>query len=357
MRVLNKQKLEREIRSLFRELQGKKSGELTEESFNDKLSRVLSRNELELNGHDIRFINVLIGDIRGFTYVVEKCAPAQIITILNYYFGVMVEIIDRHGGHVDKFMGDSVIAYFENTEDIKSSVLTVLKCAIEMQIAMDEVNRKCREMGIDNLYMGIGINTGEVVASVLGSDLYREYTMIGKHVNLASRIEGYTLRGQILLSVNSWKYVSDQIETGELNEVNAKGMQEPLQFYSLYAINSPERLELPKRENRKAPRIQVRIPLQFQLLEGKNILPDVYEGEVLDISYGGMSICSAHEINQFSDLKMSIKFSPFSSDALDVYAKALYVQPHEKGQEVGLEFTIIDDDTSAAVKNFVDNLI
>jgi len=70
-------------------------------------------------------------------------------------------------------MGDSIIAFFECESDVQGSVLNVLRCAIEMQIAMDQVNDKGRELGLDNLFMGFGINTGEVVASVLGSDIYR----------------------------------------------------------------------------------------------------------------------------------------------------------------------------------------
>ena len=357
LRVLNKQKLEKEIRTLFKQLQGEGADALTEERFNQGLGKVFESNELALHRIDSRQVSILIADLRGFTTIVEKASPAQIIRILNVYFGAMVEIIDRHGGLVDKFMGDSVIAFFECNGDVAGSVLNVMQCAIEMQIAMDEVNRQGAELGLDALYMGIGVNTGEVVASVLGSDIYREYTVIGSSVNLASRIEAYTLRGQILLSEYTWQYVRDNIETGHVNEVNAKGMQGPLRFFELKAIKVPDRLELPVRENRKAPRIPVRVPVSYQLLEGKNILPEIHQGVVVDISYRGMLINASTPISRFSDIKMSVNLSPFQSEAVDLYAKAMYVQVKGKGAEVGLEFTIIDDATSATLKNFVDNLI
>lgn len=357
MRVLNKQKLEKQIRMLFYQLQSEGPGALTEERFNQALADVFQNNELALNSKDSRMVSVLIADLRGFTYIVEKVSPAKVIQILNDFFGAMVEIIDRHGGQVDKFMGDSVIAFFESNGDVQASVLNVLKCSIEMQLAMDEVNRKGAVLGLDALYMGIGINTGDVVASVLGSEIYREYTVIGATVNLASRIEAYTLRGQILISEATFHYVSDGIETGRVNEVNAKGMHGPLRFYELKAINQPQRLELPVRENRKAPRISIRVPVSYQLLEGKNILPEVYQGEIVDISYGGMLIHANTTINPFSDIKMSLNLYPFDSEPVDLYAKAMYVQDKGEVVEVGLEFTIIDDSTSAALKDFVDNLI
>ena len=357
MKVLNKQKLELEIRKLFRQLREEGPQALTEDRFNQGLQQLLVASESPREGPEHRFVSVMIADLRGFTYMVEKFSSAKIIEVLNEFFSTMVGIIDAHGGAVNKFMGDSLIAFFETGKEVAGSVLNVLHCAIEMQLAMDEVNQKSASLGLDSLYMGIGINTGEVVASVLGSDIYREFTMIGGTVNLAARIEAYTLRGQILFSENTWKYVSHAVETGHVNEVSAKGMSSPLRFYELRAITMPVKLALPRRDNRKAPRIQVRIPVYYQLLEGKNILPDVYEGEVVDISYGGMLINAVRPVEKFSDLKMSVSLSPFASSPVDIYAKALYVQPLDKGAEVGLEFTIIDDATSATVKNFVDSLI
>jgi len=216
----------------------------------------------------------------------DKVSSANIVDMLNEFFGVMVEIIDQHGGHVNKFMGDSIFAFFEDTRGVQNSVLNVLHCAIEMQIAMDKVNLKSAELGLDNLYMGIGINTGDAVGSVLGSSIYREYTMIGTTVNLASRIEAYTLRGQILISEYTREHAGVFIETGMENEVNAKGIaQPPLRLYELLSISHPEKIKLPVRDNRRALRIKISLPVSYQLLDGKSVLPDVYEGHVVDISY------------------------------------------------------------------------
>ena len=313
--------------------------------------------EMLVTGEESQFVTVLFADLRGFTLMVDKVSSANITNILNQFFSVMVKIIDQHGGHVNKFMGDSIFAFFNDKWGIQNSVLNVLHCAIEMQIAMDKVNVKSADLGLDNLYMGIGINTGDAVGSVLGSPIYREFTMIGTTVNLASRIEAYTLRGQILISENIREHAGIFIQTGMENEVNAKGMTHPLRLYELLSISHPEKIQLPVRDNRGAPRIQITLPVSYQMLEGKSVLPHVYEGHVIDISYGGMMISTSIPMNQFSDIKMNINLSPLSIDPVEIYAKALYILPKGKVTEVGLEFTIIDNETSAVVKSFVDNLV
>ena len=357
MRILNKQRLEKEIQALFRQFQDDTSVALAEEKFNTALTNILNEQELETNCEVTRNVCVLICDIRGFTQLVENISTTKVIQLLNVFFGTMVDIIDSRGGQVNKFMGDSLIAFFDSGEDARGSVLQVLECAIAMQLAMDDVNLKSHELGMDDVYMGIGIDTGEVVASVFGSDIFREFTIIGNPVNIASRIEGYTLRGQILLSENTRNYVSDAIETGVNNEVNAKGMKDPLRFYELQAVNEPTRVELPKRDNRREQRINIKIPVCYQLLDGKNILPDVFDGEVVDISHGGMLLNISDSIEQFSDIKISMLLTPFSKSPINLYAKAIYVQANKGGSEVGLEFTIVDNIANAALKHYVDNIL
>lgn len=356
MKILNKQKLEKEISSLFKQLESEGSAQLNAERFNAGLTQIFEKSELTLSGGDSKLVSVLFADLRGFTSMVEKISSADITTILNEFFSTMVEIIDKHGGHINKFMGDSIFAFFEDTKGAKTSVLNILQCAIEMQIAMDKVNQKSEELGIDTLYMGIGVDTGSVISSVLGSSIYREFTMIGPTVNLASRIEGYTLRGQVLISENTRKHAGIFFETGIENEVSAKGMKQPIRIYELLSIKFPENLQVPIRDNRKAPRIEINIPVSYQLLDGKSVLPEVLEGHIVDISYGGVMISAPEYMNKFSNIKMDIKLSPLST-VQEIYAKALYVQNKGDVTEIGMAFTIIDDSTSAAIKSFVDNLV
>src|SRR5687767_12758656 len=113
----------------------------------------------------------------------------------------MSEIIVRHSGAIDKFMGDAIMVVFSaNPGAPGTDAKHAAACAVEMQVAMDALNREHRAAQLPELYMGIGINTGTVLAGRIGSELYSAFTVIGEEVNIAARIEAFCLRGQILVS-------------------------------------------------------------------------------------------------------------------------------------------------------------
>ena len=140
---------------------------------------------------------VLVSDIRGFTSISEEYEGIAVVEMLNRYFNVMNHIIiEQYSGVIDKYIGDSVMAVF-GINDEKDMLCNAIECAIEMQKAMDEINKKNIELGMPKIYMGIGISYGEVVLTRLGNALHSELTVIGNIVNLASRIEAFSLRGQV----------------------------------------------------------------------------------------------------------------------------------------------------------------
>ena len=162
-----------------------------------------------------REVTILLTDLRGFTSVSETYPVGVVLELLNHYLVEMSKVIARHGGTIDKFMGDSIMVLFGVPQAHDDDVRRAAACAVDMQIAMDALNARQRQIGMPALYMGIGLNTGVVMAGMLGSDLYSEYTVIGDEVNLASRIEAVSLRGQVLISERTYERCGEYVQVGE----------------------------------------------------------------------------------------------------------------------------------------------
>jgi adenylate cyclase len=306
---------------------------------------------------DSRCVTILLSDLRGFTSVAEKYTPLEMIEALNRYFERMSEIILRCGGTIDKFMGDAIMVLFGAPVVRHDHVEAALACAIEMQMAMSDINEQNRTYGMAPLYMGIGINTGEVVVGHLGSALYSEYTVIGDQVNLASRVAAHSLRGQILLSENTHLLAREFIETGDVNQVKVKGKKGSVRMYELRATTRPRALTAPRREMRNSPRVEVDMPLTFQLVQGKSVLEQEFLGQVTDVSYGGMRIVSPVAIEPFGDIKIALSLSLLGSDLSEIYAKVMQVTPAGGDHECRVEFTSIDAKASSTIKEFVDGIV
>jgi adenylate cyclase len=322
-----------------------------------RLLKDLSQSTLISGKPQNKQITILISDLRGFTSIAEQYPASSLIEMLNLYFSNMCEIILRYGGMIDKFMGDSILALFGMSEARKDDLERAIACAVEMQQTMLQVNRLNVERGYPRLFMGIGINTGNVVAGKLGSDLYNEYTVIGDAVNTACRIEAFSLRGQILMSEHSLELARDHVEYGQANEVQIKGKQKPIKFYELLATRYPRLLEVPRVEARKSPRIKVDFPLRFSLLEQNHVKPKSYEGTAVDLSYHGLQAYLPIQLAALSDLRIELSTSLMKNQTSHIYAKVLRTQADKAGWLSRMEFTDIDDIGQSAIKSYIDQTI
>ena len=319
----------------------------------------LINDSLEKEGAtETREVTIMLSDLRGFTSMSENYPATSIIEGLNRYFSTMSEIIiTQYGGTIDKFMGDSIMVIFGMPENRKDDLERALSCAVRMQLAMDEINRQNRATGMPPLYMGIGINTGRVVAGKVGSKLHSEYTIIGDEVNLASRIESFSLRGQILISENTYKHAKDYIETDKANQVLFKGKQDPVNLYELLAVKQPVPLSVPRVERRKSPRIDVNMPFMYQVIAGKNILPEIYSGRILNIGYNGVLASLAGRLEVYTEIKFTLSLSDSGEKPGDIYAKILRIEEVNGLDVANIEFTSIHIRTKKVIKSFVDRII
>ena len=299
---------------------------------------------------------VLISDIRGFTSISEKYSDIAVVSMLNRYFDVMNKIIiQEYGGYIDKYMGDSILAVFGIDSD-KDILFDAIECAMKMQIAMDEVNKENIRMGVSELYMGIGISAGEAVIACIGSELYSELTVIGDIVNLASRIEAFSLRGQILLDEKSYDRVCEYVGTGEKHKVFVKGKKSSIGFYDLLTCNKNTPLSVPQRDIRKSKRVDVCLAFSYQLLDSKHVLDENYDAHSVDMSYDGLLAQIYNPIALFSEIK--IKLFLRTNETSEIYAKVIRLREDEnKNIFAHMVFTSIDEISRYQLQLFIDSII
>ena len=221
------------------------SGGLAErDQVRDLLGKVVSpevatellRGDVKLGGEE-REVTVLFSDLRSFTSMCEGRPPQEMLGILNHYFTRMSGIVEKHGGIVDKYVGDAMMALFGAPLANSESADHAMQTALEMMEALRELNRQWQSEGRRPLGMGIGINTDIVVAGNMGSQTRLNYTVIGDGVNLASRLETLTKTpeydAQIIVSGATLARAKGRYRTRPLGEVAVKGKNEPTEIYAL----------------------------------------------------------------------------------------------------------------------------
>lgn len=193
------------------------------------------KEELHLGGEE-KEITVLFCDLRGFTTLSEKLSPAEVVSLLNTFFSRMIEVISGHQGMVDKFMGDAIMALFGAPIRRDNDPLHAVRCALEMQRQVGILNQERINQGQHPLSMGIGINTGAVVAGNIGSIHRMEYTVIGDTVNVASRLEGISRSGDVLITEATYLQVKDSVRVTPIPPMLLKGKSEQINIYRVDGV-------------------------------------------------------------------------------------------------------------------------
>jgi len=210
--VLAKKK-EQKIRNIFQKYVPKS---VIENIFKNPESMLVGEN---------RVMVILFSDIRSFTTISEGFAPDELVSSLNRYFTMMVDIIMKHGGIIDKYIGDAIMAFFgapvKHEDDVFHSVLA----GLEMQDALKEFNIDQINRGKPGFQIGVGLNYGVVTVGNIGSDKKMDYTVIGDMVNLASRLEGLTKKYKqwMIISASIHRKVKDRVKCRLLDTVIVKG--------------------------------------------------------------------------------------------------------------------------------------
>jgi class 3 adenylate cyclase len=182
-------------------------------------------------GGEKREVTVLFGDLRGFTPIAETLAPEDAVDILNAFLSQVVDIVFAHDGSLDKFRGDGFMAFFGAPMRHDNDPANAVRCALALQERIKTVT--FANFPDLRLHMGIGINTGTVIAGNIGSERRADYTVIGDEVNVAQRFESNAGPGQILITEATYRHVKDRVAVRELGVLRVRGKQEGVAAYDV----------------------------------------------------------------------------------------------------------------------------
>jgi adenylate cyclase len=181
-------------------------------------------------------VTMLFADIRGFTAMSERHAPEDMVSTLNAYFEVMVDVLFQHGGTLDKYVGDEIIGLFGAPVPMPDAPSRAVACAVDMLEALEEFNNERVANELEPIQVGIGVNTGSVIAGAIGSSQTLQYTVIGDAVNVASRLCDLAKPNEILISQSTLDYCSDRVSVKARESVRVKGKLSPIPIYQVQGM-------------------------------------------------------------------------------------------------------------------------
>lgn len=205
------------------------------------LADQIANGEIDMKpGGDEKTGTVFFSDLIGFTSMSENLRPHEIIELMNRYFERMVGIIFKHHGYIDKYIGDAIMAVWGVPTPVEDEVTHAISAAIEMQVALFLFNQELLAEGGRELFMAIGLNSGDFIAGNLGSERRMEYTVLGDAVNLAQRVESKAGRGTVYISEPTYERGERKVLACRLKPAAVKGKRAEVTIYSVRGVPEGE---------------------------------------------------------------------------------------------------------------------
>jgi adenylate cyclase len=302
---------------------------------------------LQLGGEK-RQLAVMMADIRGFTAISERLAPEQVLAVLNNYLEQMTGVLLRWNGTIDEIIGDAILAVFGAPLQRPDDATRAVACAVEMQLAMRQVNEWNRDRGFPPMAMGIGINWGEVVVGNIGSQRRVKYGVVGRSVNIASRIEQCTVGSQILISESTRERCGDLLRIDGQMELRAKGVEKPMYVYEVGGIGGDFDLALPEKSELHLRPLAHPIPIKVAVLQNKRSGREVHDGELVKVHADAAEIRAALEAEVLLDLRISVLDAAGQPLTTELYGKVVAVGAAGR-QCFVVRFTSVPPEAAAAL--------
>lgn len=295
-------------------------------------------------GGVLRTVTVLSSDLRGFTALAERTPPDRLIEVLNAYLGRMADVVDRHGGTVNEFIGDAVLALFGAREGDAHDPLRAVACAAEMQVELARFNAERPDQPA--LHMGVGLATGSVIVGNIGSERRMKFGVVGDTVNLCARVESFTTGGEVLLAEPTYEAVRHAVVARGPQEVAAKGKAGTLRMWSLESVGPPFDLHVPGAGAADAPLPAVDLPAYVFRVAGKQVANVPFEARVTALSALSAEVrCRGGLVRAWDDVKLLLV--PADGPPVDeVYGKV--VAGDGEGAPLRVRFTSVPDPEALA---------
>ena len=269
----------------------------------DIVNELLNKPDGLSPGGKKRNVTIMMSDLRGFTSISEKMDAQDLIGMLNHYLEKMTDVIQKRGGTILEFMGDGILSVFGAPVVSQTHAADAVAAALEMENAMDEINRWNKEREYPYLEMGIGINTGEVSIGIIGSEKRMKYGAVGNHVNLCSRIESYTVGGQVLISSDTREEISVPLVVEKEMTVRPKGTTDEIVLYHVTGLGEPYNIQTAP-GNDELKKLHAPLPVCFFKLNEKQTMEKAYYGGILSVGHDSCVLETETNLELFDSLQM-----------------------------------------------------
>ena len=293
-------------------------------------------------GGEKRTLTAMIADLRGFTAISEGLAPEALTDLLNHFYDEMMTAISSYHGTVIEFLGDAILAVFGAPMKSENQVTDAICAAITMQNSMQTVNHYCERKGYPKLEMGIGLAQGDAFVGNIGSEKMMRYNVLGSVINTCSRIESYSVGGQILVARELLAGLQNQVAVKNQFRIHAKGVKHLIQVCEITGICGEQNLYLLENEDEKRLSLKCSRTVQLQRVKGKVVAEKCYPASMLELSKKQAKVMlktDEEALRLYGDVVLSV-YDKEEQLCSDVYGKVIEVDDNR----LLIHFTYVNQD-------------